>query len=102
MGEVKMSLLGKELVFSKETDLFNSLRKKYLMLSVEAKNKAEEAYDNNVMSISDYQSRCRKIMNDIFMHYLQIGVLDIIRYKIFCKKVHYEENRNGCSNAKRG
>ena len=82
MGEVKMSLLGKELVFSKETDLFNSLRKKYLMLSVEAKNKAEEAYDNNVTSISDYQSRCRKIMSDIFMHYLQIGVLDIIRYKI--------------------
>lgn len=83
MGEVKMSLLGKELVFSKETDLFNSLRKKYLMLSVEAKNKAEEAYDNNITSISDYQSRCRKIMSDIFMHYLQIGVLDIIRYKIY-------------------
>lgn len=48
MSEVKQMLLGKELVFSKEMDLFNSLRKKYLMLSVEARKEAEEAYDEKL------------------------------------------------------
>ena len=41
MGEIRHMLLGKNLVFSEEMDLFNSLRKKYLMLSVEAKKKAD-------------------------------------------------------------
>ena len=84
MGQiVKKTLLGKELVFSESMDAFNSLRKKYLMLSAEAKEKAENDFDTYINSYSDYVRFCREFMNDIFEQYLQIGVLDIIRYGIY-------------------
>lgn len=83
MSEIKHKLLGKDLVFTKEMDLFNSLRKKYLTLSVDAKKKAEEAYDNNLSDYSSYVSSCRKIMDCIFDEYLKMGVADIIGYGIY-------------------
>ncbi|MBP3617444.1 MAG: hypothetical protein J6J38_05335 [Lachnospiraceae bacterium] len=83
MGEVRKLLLGKELVFTKEMDLFNSLRKKYLQLSVEARKKADEVYDANLDGYASYVALCRSIMNDVFDTYLQIGVADIIRYGIY-------------------
>ena len=83
MGEVRKLLLGKELVFTKEMDLFNSLRRKYVLLSVEARKKAEEAYDSKVDSYLSYVSFCRSMMNGIFEEYLRIGVADIIKYGIY-------------------
>lgn len=84
MGQiVKKTLLGKELVFSESMDKFNSLRKKYLILSAEAKEKAENDFHTYINSYSDYVRFCREFMNDIFEQYLQIGVLDIIRYGIY-------------------
>ena len=84
MGQiVKKTLLGKELVFSESMDAFNSLRKKYLMLSAEARERAENAYKANINSYSSYMKNCRLLMGEIFEHYLQIGVLDIIKFGIF-------------------
>lgn len=83
MGETRQMLLGKELVFSKEIDLFNSLRKKYLLLSVEARKKAEEAYDAKLNSYEAYVRNCRTIMDDIFEQYLQMGVTDMIKYGVY-------------------
>ena len=83
MSEVRKLLLGKELVFTKEMDLFNSLRRKYVLLSAEARKKAEEAYDSKVDSYSSYVSFCRSMMNGIFEEYLRIGVADIIKYGIY-------------------
>lgn len=83
MSEIKYKLLGKDLEFTKEMDLFNSLRKKYLVFSVDARKKAEEKYDNEINSYSSYVSLCKKIMNGIFDEYLRMGVLDIISYGIY-------------------
>lgn len=84
MGQiVKKTLLGKELVFSESMDAFNSLRKKYLILSAEARERAENAYKANINSYSSYMKNCRLLMGEIFEHYLQIGVLDIIKFGIF-------------------
>lgn len=83
MSEIRYKLLGKELVFTEEMDLFNSLRKKYLVASVDARKKAEEEYDANISGYSSYVSSCRKIMNGIFDEYLRMGVLDIISYGIY-------------------
>lgn len=83
MSEVRKMLLDKELVFTKEMDLFNSLRKKYLMLSVEARKKAEEAYTANIDGYASYVARCRFVMDNLFDEYLQIGVADMIRYGIY-------------------
>ena len=84
MGQiVKKTLLGKELVFSESMDAFNSLRKKYLMLSTEAREKAESVYDTYVNSYSSYMRNCRLLMDEIFEQYLQIGVADIIKYGIY-------------------
>lgn len=83
MSEVRQMLLGNELVFSKEMDLFNSLRKKYLMLSVEARKEAEEAYDTRLSGYASYVSSCRSVMDGVFERYLQMGVADIIRYGIY-------------------
>ena len=83
MSEIKHVLLGKDLVFTKEMDLFNSLRKKYLTLSVDAKKKADEAYDINLNSYSSYVALCRKAMDNIFDEYLKMGVADIIGYGIY-------------------
>ena len=83
MSEIKHKLLGKDLVFSEEMDLFNSLRKKYLVLSVDAKKKADAAYDENFSSYSSYVHSCRKIMDNIFDEYLKMGVADIIGYGIY-------------------
>lgn len=83
MSEVRKLLLGKELVFTKEMDLFNSLRRKYLQLSVEARKKAEEAYTANLDGYASYVAFGRSVMDTLFDEYLQIGVADIIRYGIY-------------------
>ena len=57
MGEVSKTLLGRKITFSEEMDLFNSLRKKYLELSIDAKKKAEKVYDD---ALSDYSSYVKK------------------------------------------
>ena len=56
MGVTKKTLLGKELIFTEEMDLFNSLRKKYILLSREARQKAEEEYNGNITGYSEYRS----------------------------------------------
>jgi len=84
MGQcVKKTLLGKELIFTEQMDSFNSLRKKYLMLSTEAKEKAEKTYDELIHDYSSYVSDCQMLMDEIFDRYLQIGVLDIIKFGIY-------------------
>ncbi len=83
MSEVRKLLLGKELVFTKEMDLFNSLRKKYLMLSAGARKRAEEEYTAKIDGYASYVALCRPTMDRIFDEYLQIGVADIIRYGIY-------------------
>ena len=83
MSEIKYKLLGKELTFSDEMDLFNSLRKKYLMLAVNAKKKTEEVYDTNITGYSSYVNSCKRLIDEVFDEYLKMGVLDIIRYGIY-------------------
>ena len=63
-------------------DLFNSLRIKYLELSIDAKKKAEKVYDDALSDYSSYVKKCPEIMDNLFLEYLQIGVLDIIKYGI--------------------
>lgn len=82
MGVMKKTLLGKELIFTEEMDLFNSIRKKYLLLSQEARKKAEEEY-KKITNYSEYRSYGQGIMDELFEHYLQIGVHDIIKYDIY-------------------
>ena len=82
MGEVSKTLLGRKITFSEEMDLFNSLRKKYLELSIDAKKKAEKVYDDALSDYSSYVKKCPEIMDNLFLEYLQIGVLDIIKYGI--------------------
>ena len=82
MGVTKKALLGKELIFTEEMDLFNSLRKKYILLSKEARQKAEEEYDGKITGYSEYRSYTKSIMDELFEQYLTVGVHDIIGYDI--------------------
>lgn len=83
MGIVKKTLLGKELVFTEEMDLFNSIRKKYILLSKEARQKAEEEYNGKITGYSEYRSYMKSIMDELFEQYLTVGVHDIIGYDIY-------------------
>lgn len=83
MALTKKTLLGKELIFTEEMDLFNSLRRKYLLLSTEAAEKAKEEFLTKITGYEEYRSYGQGIMDEIFERYLQIGVRDIISYGIY-------------------
>ncbi len=83
MGEVCVKVLGDEIVFSEQMNLFNSLRKKFWLLSKEVKEKVNRRFDEAIDSYTSYVENCQEVMDDLFDEYLQIGVLDLISYGIY-------------------
>lgn len=83
MGDITKTLVGSEIVFNDKADKYNTIRKKYLELSVEAKEKVSAYYDDNIKSIDDYRNGCFRGIADIYNTYLKAGVIELISHGIY-------------------
>lgn len=83
MGEVKKVLLGRTFIFSEQKDAFNTIRKKFIELSDEARILFNERYTNNITSISDYELMCDGIADKVYEQFLQLGVIELINNSIY-------------------
>ncbi len=83
MGAVTFSLEGNVLDFNEKTDLYNSIRAKYVDLGCEAREKASKVYDEHITTISDFRIWTRKYISEVFDEYLREGVLEVIGYGIY-------------------